>query len=235
MDQSGVGDSRSTWPYWLGVALLVIGGVAPLAFGLAPNSRMGVVIVPFGLGAAGFALNALWRQPSRIGAAVVYFAAGLAVVYGILLVLGVPLRLAVVGTCSGAVAQCSAGFEAPLSSGENNSLTAVTTLGALAILCGFVGLWMVYRRLAPPRTRRAATQWPARPPAEQVNPATSPPPAPAPVAAEQAVAAKPAKATAAAELPELPELEAPHEEPMLELPAPADETSLETEPGPPPS
>jgi hypothetical protein len=147
-----------------------------------------------------------------------YFVASLAIVYGILALIAVPLRLAVVGTCPPEPARCAFGLERPLTGAEDTALAFAIGMGIVAILTGFFALVMLYRRqLVVP---------PAIPPARRIDPVvmsapaeTTPPPVPA---SEPEMALEPEPIVAKPE-PEL-ELPAPVEE--LELPAPPEALEL---------
>src|SRR6266481_4506148 len=76
---------------------------------------------------------------------------------------GIHSRIAVVGTCPPAPAHCPVGFEQPMTSGENNGLGVATFCGVLAILTGFYGLLLFYRRQAFV-ARQQPSLWPAQPP-----------------------------------------------------------------------
>src|SRR5713101_1712942 len=238
------------WAFWVAAALAAIGAVAPLSFSIGAHSRLQWVIVPFGIAAVVLGINAVMYHQGRSLAAALYFFAGLAIVYGILAMVAVPLRLAVVGTCPPAPARCPLGYEQPLTSAENSGLALASFCGILAIFVGFYGLLMLYRRLGVrPRQR---SLWPAKPPAQPAPPAQAAPavaapapvepvplqaapvqaapveptPAPAPPRAPRSRTRPRAKARPLADEPkELPA----HEEPK-ELPAPA-----EAEEPPPPA
>src|SRR5216684_3216928 len=225
------------WAFWVAAALAAIGAVAPLSFSIGAHSRLQWVIVPFGIAAVVLGINAVMYHQGRSLAAALYFFAGLAIVYGILAMVAVPLRLAVVGTCPPAPARCPLGYEQPLTSAENSGLALASFCGILAIFVGFYGLLMLYRRLGVrPRQR---SLWPAKPPAQPAPPAPvapvalqaapvepTPAPAPAPPRAPRSRTRPRAKARPLADEPK--ELPAP-EEPK-ELPAPA-----EAEEPPPPA
>ena len=217
------------WAFWFATGLLLIGGVAPLLFGAGASSRIAGVIIPFGVAAAANAVNALMYHQGRSLAATLYFISGIAVVYGILAMLAVPLRLAVIGTCPPAPAPCAAGYEQALSSGETNGLTIAVAMGIIAILTGFFGLTMIYRRRPKPASK-PASGWPAKPPEPVAAPKPAAEPAPAPEA-PMAPRSEPEPAPAPSPEPML-ELEAPPE--MLELPPPAPEAAAEPAPKPAP-
>ena len=178
-----------------------IGALAPLAFSIGAHSRLTGVVIPFGIAVLAFAANALMYQQGRPIAVALYFIAGMAIVYGILAMLAVPIRLAVVGTCAAAPAPCAVGLEQPLTSGESDGLTAATFCGVLAVFVGFYGLLVLYRRRTAAAREKAAV-WPAQAPAKISEPAVEAP-------------AKPASQV----VEELKELPAPEE--LKELPPPA--------------
>jgi len=201
------------WSFWVAAAFAVIGALAPPAFSIGAHTRLLGVVIPFGIAAVAFAVNALIYQQGRPVAVALYFVSGLAVVYGILAMLAVPIRLAVVGTCPVGSASCPVGYEQPLTSGESDGLTAATFCGVLAVFIGFYGLLVLYRRRTG-AARQQAAAWPVQPPTKT--------PEPAPV---EAVTPAPAVATAQSMEPdELKELPAPDE--PKELPAPDEPKEL---------
>ncbi len=180
-------DQRIRLAFWIAGGLVAIGAVAPLVVGGGIHSRIAGVFIPFAIAAVALVINGFMYQQGRPLAATLYFIAGLAIVYGILAMLAVPLRLAVVGTCPPAPTHCPIGFEQPMTSGENNGLGVATFCGVLAILTGFYGLLLFYRRLTIV-ARPQPSLWPAQPPVQS----TAGPPAPAPPVEHQPVAASPA-------------------------------------------
>lgn len=210
-------DQRVTWAFWAAAGVVAIGAVAPIALTAGAHSRIANVIIPFGVAALAFGANAFMYHQGRPVAVSLYFVAGLAIVYGILTMLAVPLRLAVLGTCPPAPAQCPVGFEQPLTSGENSGLGVATFCGVLAIFIGFYGLLMLYRRRpVADRTNQPAI-WPSQPPAKPFEPpavATTPAAAEAP-----APAVARTRATATTKATEEPKELSPPDEPV-ELPAP---------------
>ncbi len=178
-------DQRVTWAFWAAAGLVAIGAVAPTALTAGGHSRLASVIIPFGLAAIAFGANAFMYRQGRSVAVGLYFVAGLAIVYGILAMVAVPLRLAVLGTCPPAPAHCPIGFEQPLTSGENSGLGVATFCGVLAIFVGFYGLLMLYRR-RPGGTGTQPALWPSQPSAK---PAEPPAAASTPAMAEASAAA----------------------------------------------
>jgi hypothetical protein len=203
VEQKVIRDQRVIWAFWIAAALAAIGAVAPLSFSIGAHSRLVGVIVPFGIAAVALAVVAVMYHQNRSLAATLYFIAGLAIVYGILAMVAVPLRLAVVGTCPPVPATCPLGFEPPMTDAENSGLALASFCGALAIFIGFYGLLMLYRRLGA-RPRRGLL-WPAKPPAQPAPAAAVAPAPPASVVPTPVVAAPtssaPAAATPVAEAP----------------------------------
>jgi hypothetical protein len=211
VDQKVIRDQRVMWAFWIAAAIAAIGAVAPLSFSIGGHSRLQGVIVPFGIAAVALGVNAVMYHQGRSLAATLYFIAGLAIVYGILAMVAVPLRLAVVGTCPPEPAKCPLGFEAPMTSAENSGLGLASFCGVLAIFIGFYGLLMLYRRLGAGARPRRGLLWPAKPaPAAEVAAAPAAPAAAAPIAAMPVVEAPPVTAPAEATPPEpTPIAEAP--------------------------
>jgi hypothetical protein len=198
-------DQRIRFAFWIAGGLAAIGAVAPLVVGGGIHSRIAGVFIPFAIAAAALVINGLMYQQGRPLAVTLYFIAGLAIVYGILAMLAVPLRLAVVGTCPPSPAHCPLGFEQPMTSGENNGLGVATFCGVLAILTGFYGLLLFYRRLTI-AARRQPSLWPAQPPVQSMAavPAPAPPREPPTLAASPAAISEPAPVTPAEPAPPPP-------------------------------
>jgi hypothetical protein len=197
-------DQRIRLAFWIAGGVVAIGAVAPLVVGGGIHSRIAAVFIPFAIAAAALVINGFTYQQGRPLAVTLYFIAGLAIVYGILAMLAVPLRLAVVGTCPPAPAHCPLGFEPPLTSGENNALGVATFCGVLAILIGFYGLLLFYRRQTI-AARRQPSLWPAQPPVQSTSTAPAPaPPVEPPPAAPAAAAPAPAAIAEPAPTPDPP-------------------------------
>ncbi len=148
--------------FWAACGLAVIAGVGPLIAGAGHTNRLVGVVVPFLAAAGANAALALTYRRGRSFTALIYFIGGLAVAYGLLLVLAVPMRLAVEGTCPPAPQRCAAGLELQLSSAETLALSIAVGFGALSLLTGFFGLLTLYRRRPAPS--QAPTVWPAKEP-----------------------------------------------------------------------
>jgi hypothetical protein len=157
--------------FWVAAALAALGGVAPLLVAIGQSNRIGAVLFPFAGATVAMAVVALFYRHGRSLAAIVYFLGGLALTYGLLLGLSVPMRLAVTGSCPPAPERCAAGFELQLTSQETTGLTIAVAFGIMSLLAGFLGLSVLYRQHRVPASR--PTVWPARPPE---TPAPAPPP-----------------------------------------------------------
>ena len=202
------------WAFWIAAAMAAIGAVAPILFSAGAHSRLAGVIIPFGIATIALAANGYMHNRGRPLAVSLYFVAGIAIVYGILAMVAVPLRLAVVGVCPPAPARCPVGFEQQLTSGENSGLGVATFTGVLAIFIGFYALLLLYRRHAA-AARKLTSLWPSQAPAKPPLPAEAPPavaaPEPAPPAEIAPAMAAPPIATAAppAQAQEAPAAPAP--------------------------
>ncbi|HYL08362.1 MAG TPA: hypothetical protein VEU76_07415 [Candidatus Udaeobacter sp.] len=206
---------RMIWAFWGAAALAAVGGLMPIVFA-GTSGRLAGVIIPYWIAAIGFGACALIYRQGRIPVAVIYFFAGMAIVFGLLAMFSLPMRLAVLGTCPAPPAPCASGLPRPLTDAENTGMGVAAVMGILSVFVGFLGLSVLYRRSpAPPSvpTRRI----PPMPP----RPSAPEPAAPAPVPA-QPVDEKPVAQDEPEELPaheedEVPEL--PAEEEVPELPA----------------
>lgn len=214
MEPTLLKDPRVTWANWLACGLAVVGAVAPLVTSAGTHSRFAGVAVPFGVAAVAFAANALTYQHGRPLAVALYFIAGMAIVYGVLAMVAIPIRLAAVGTCPPAPLPCPAGYEQALTDGENSGFDVAAFSGILAVFVGFYGLLVLFRRRSV-AARHQLASWPTEAPAKVAAPTPAEPAPPTP-------AASPAQshvvATEEAD-DELNELPAPVE--RMELPPPA--------------
>jgi hypothetical protein len=138
---------RQVWAFWIASLMAALGGVAPIVFA-GISSRLSWAVIPFWIAAIFFALSARYRGGSRALAVSLYFVAGLAVVYGMLQLVSLPLRLTMVGTCPPAPAQCLPGLESPITEGEQTGLWFGVGIGVVAIFVGYFGLFNQIRRPA---------------------------------------------------------------------------------------
>jgi hypothetical protein len=223
MDSNSTRESRVLWSFWIACGLSVTGGIAPLLLAAGGPNRVAGVVVPFGVAAVAMGANALMYHQGRPLATGLYFIGSIALVYGMLSMIAVPLRLAVLGTCSTAAALvCPPGSELPLSTGENSGLAIGIAMGTIAILVGFFGLLMLFRIkpqfATPPPTRRQETATPPPTRREKEAPVVTPQAPVAAVAITPAAAEPEANAPAAAE-PE-PPFSAPSPNPAVPAPTP---------------
>lgn len=149
---------------WVAAALAVLGAAVAVLVPAGGPNRIAGVAIPFAIAAAALASNAL--VPRRISwlTLLLYVAAWLALVYGIILALSIPLRLTVEGVCQPQPAPCPLGFDRPLSSAEDFSLYAVVILAALSLTFSFIAAELRYRRghrLPPPSAALATPPAPA--------------------------------------------------------------------------
>ncbi len=207
---ASTGTRRLVLAFWAAAGLALLGGVIPILFA-GPGGRLTGVLAPFAVAAACFAACALLHSQGRTPTSILYFVAGLAIVFGLLAMLSLPLRLAVLGTCPAAPAPCTGGLPRPLSGAENTGIGAAAILGIASVFVGFFGLSVLYRRPAVAPTTAPTRRIPPLPPRPAPRP--EPEPEPAPVETKAEAAEKPS---------DLEELPAPEELP--ELPAPPEST-----------
>lgn len=187
MDSAAGRAQRFIWSFWLAAAIVFIGGLLPLVFG-GTSSRVNVVVVPFTIGSIGLAACALLNNQGRAIVAVVYFIAGLAIVFGLLSMVSLPIRLAALGSCPVAPNPCTTGLPRALSDAENTGIAAATAFGIVAVFVGFFGLVTLYRRFVTPAFTPPVREIPpvsamapvqdAAPPAPQAEPEPEPEPEP---------------------------------------------------------
>jgi hypothetical protein len=149
--------------FWVAGGLAVLAGVGPLVAAMGQTNRLAGVVVPMLGAAGGCAALALTYRRGRTFSALIYLLTGLAIVYGLLLVLAIPMRLAVEGTCPPAPQRCTNGLEMQLSSPETLALSIAVGFGVLSLLAGFFGLLALYR-LPPASGAQAPSVWPEKEP-----------------------------------------------------------------------
>lgn len=204
VDSAAEKSQRLIWSFWLAAGVVFIGGLLPFVFG-GTSSRVTGVVLPFTIAAIGLGACALLYKQGRSLATVIYFVTGLAIVFGLLSMMSLPIRLAALGSCPIAPNPCTTGLPRVLSDGENTGMGSAAAFGIVGLLVGFVGLVTLYRQTAPPTFK----------PPERNIPPVAPP---TPVQDTAAHAPEPQPETEPA-----PELPAPEELP--ELPAPESNTA----------
>ena len=239
MDSTPQREPRVLWSFWLACGLAATGAIVPLVLAAGDAGRISGVAIPFGIAAIAMAANALTYPRGRSLATALYVVAWIAVVYGILRMIAVPLQLVVSGTCPASESGCAPGFAHPFSGGESSGIVVGILAGALALQVGFFGLRASYRR---PRQQAFASASATAPPTRVVAPhktALSPPlpigdpAAAAPLPAQSAVADQPETASVAP--PSEPVLKPRSKRPLktaAELPAPSEPAELPPHPEP---
>lgn len=144
---SRVHEQRQAWAFWIASVIAFVGGVAPIVFA-GISSRISGAIIPFWIAAVVFGVCARYRGQSRPLAVGLYFIAGLAIVYGMLQLVSLPLRLTLVGTCPPSPAPCLPGLEKPITEGERTGIGFGVGMGLVAIFVGYFGLFNLIRRPA---------------------------------------------------------------------------------------
>ncbi len=157
--------------FWAAAGMAAVGGIGPLIAAAGHTNRLAGIVVPFLAAAGANAALALLYRRGRSFTALVYFIGGLAIAYGLLLVLAIPLRIAVEGSCPAAPQRCAAGQELQLSSVESLGLSIAVAFGVLALLTGFFGLLALYRH--KPGATHGPAVWPAQEPAGWKKPAVA--------------------------------------------------------------
>jgi len=163
-----------TWCLWVACGLVVAGGVVALAAAAGGTDRIAGVALPFAVAAAALAANALTQSRRSWLSLLLYVAAALAVCYGMLFVLSLPLRLAVEDICQPAPAPCPLGFDRPITTGENFGVYAVVISGLLALFSTFLAAEFQYRYGQPRLSEPTAAPTPPAPPAPAKEPSEPP-------------------------------------------------------------
>jgi hypothetical protein len=165
--------------FWVASGLAVVGAVLPLVVTIGQSNRLAATFWPFAAAAIGMGALAVFYERGRAMAGLVYFLSGLALAYGMLLLLSVPIKLAVLGSCPRPPTPCNGAVELQLSPAESTALTIAVAFGVMSLLAGFVALSVLYRQRAP---APPPAVWPEIPPAPKSPPAPEPTPPPAPEA-----------------------------------------------------
>jgi hypothetical protein len=139
------------WCTWAAAALAAAGGVVAIAVTAGGSNRVLAAAPPLIIGAAALVAAALTSRRVAWLGGLLYAAASLAVLYGMVLALLLPLRLSVEGTCPPAPSSCPLGFERPATSAENFAVYAAGAGGALAVVLTFVAVEARYLRRSRPK------------------------------------------------------------------------------------
>lgn len=187
-------EQRQAWAFWIASVLAFVAGVSPIVFA-GISSRISGAIIPFWVAAVVFVVCARYRGRSRPLAIALYFIAGLAIVYGMLQLVSLPLRLTLVGTCPPSPAQCLPGLERPVTEGEQTGLGFGVGMGIVAIFVGYFGLFNLLRR--PPEKAAFAAPSGTAPPVRTIPPIQD-----APVEEPKPAESEPAESTQEGSKPE---------------------------------
>ncbi|HEY2597224.1 MAG TPA: hypothetical protein VGJ79_01960 [Candidatus Dormibacteraeota bacterium] len=243
MESISTREPRVLWSFWVACGLAATGAIASIVLAPSDLSRALGVAIPFALAAVLLGIMALTYPRGKSWATALYILAWIAVVYGILRMIAVPLQQAVIGACPVSADVCAPGLSRPFGTGETVAIAVGIITGALALQVGLFGLRAIYRsarkygpasyattpptRVIPTRTERsqspAETETVATQPGSAPEPAASPAPAPSKIRKPRAkrkaaIAVEPAPEAEQAELPA-------HQEPA-ELPAHQDAPEL---------
>lgn len=140
------------WCTWLACAVAALAALLVVIVPLGGTNRgLGVALV-FAIAAVALAGNGLLWQRSFWAGVALFAVGGLALAYGIILALSVPLRLAVEGTCPLSVPNCPLGYEHPLTGAEGVVVYTSTILGALALVFVFAAVEVRHVRRGRPRS-----------------------------------------------------------------------------------
>lgn len=210
MNRAAAAD-RLVWAFWVAAGIALVGGFLPLLFG-GTSSRMASAAIPFTVAAAAMAACGFVHGQGRAVTSVLYFVAGLALVYGTLSMFAVPLELAVLGSCPPAPQPCVGGVGRPLTVGENTGMGFAAGFALVSLFVGFFGLVVVFRKPLLPAA--------APPPDRKIPPLRTDAAAPVAAKAADGSAAASGEAEPETEAEAGPELPAHVEEELPELPPP---------------
>jgi hypothetical protein len=152
--------SGAEWSLWIACVLTIAGALSTVVAPAGGTNRLSGVALPFAISAAAQAANALTQRRGGLWSGLLYAAAALTVLYGVILALSVPLRLTIEGSCKPAPAPCPLGFDVPITSGENFAVYAAVICGVLALAICFVAAELQFR---PRRPRMPASDGPEKP------------------------------------------------------------------------
>jgi hypothetical protein len=139
------GLSTVDWCLLAGCVLSAAGAVIVLVAPGGGTNRIAGVALPFALSAVAQVANVVTRRRSGWLSGLLYAVAVLAILYGVILAVSVPLRLAIEGPCQPAPAPCPLGFDLPIRAGENIAVYAAVVSGALSMVITFVALELQFR------------------------------------------------------------------------------------------
>jgi hypothetical protein len=123
-------------------------------------NRVSGVALPFAVSAVAQLANVLTRRRNGWLSGLLYAVAVLAILYGVILAVSVPLRLTIEGPCQPAPAPCPLGFDLPIRAGETIAVYAAVVCGLVSMVFTFVAVELQFR---PRRIRFPAADDPRTP------------------------------------------------------------------------
>jgi hypothetical protein len=145
LTRSPDGLSTVDWCLLIGCVLSAAGAGIVLVAPAGGANRISGVALPFAVSAVAQVAKVLTRRRSGWLSGLLYAVAVLAILYGVILAVSVPLRLAIEGPCQPAPAPCPLGFDLPIRAGENVAVYAAVVSGALSMLITFLALELQFR------------------------------------------------------------------------------------------
>lgn len=126
------------WCTWAACVTALVGAAIALGATAAGPNRIFGVAPPFVI-AAGILAVASWQRAALVSG-LLYGVGILALLYGIVVALALPLRLLIEGTCPLTTTSCPVGFEHPASSTENFVVYSACIAGGLAVVLVLVAI-----------------------------------------------------------------------------------------------
>ena len=123
-------------------------------------NRVSGVALPFAVSAVAQLANLLTRRRSGWLSGLLYAVAVLAILYGVILAVSLPLRLTIEGPCQPAPAPCPLGFDLPIRAGETIAVYAAVIGGLVSMVLNFVAVELQFR---PSRSRFPVSDDPQKP------------------------------------------------------------------------
>ena len=112
-------------------------------------NRLSGAALAFAVSAAIQAVNAVTQRRSGWWSGLMYTAAALALLYGVILAVSVPIRLTLEGSCQPAPAPCPLGFDVPITARENLAVYVSVIFGVLSMVTNFVAAELQFRPRRP--------------------------------------------------------------------------------------
>lgn len=160
LTRSPNGLSAADWCLLVGCVLTAAGGVIVLVAPAGGANRVSGVALPFAVSAVAQLANVLTRRRNGWLSGLLYAVAVLAILYGVILAVSVPLRLTIEGPCQPAPAPCPLGFDLPIRAGESIAVYAAVVCGLVSMVFTFVAVELQFR---PRRSRFPASDDPHTP------------------------------------------------------------------------